>query len=53
MEDRCIICGCVIPEGIQICPKCWKETMEDDDNENNESSHLKTSCLIGTTNDIC
>ena len=22
MEDRCIICGEIVPEGRQICPKC-------------------------------
>lgn len=22
MEDRCLICGAVIPEGRQICPLC-------------------------------
>ena len=22
-EDRCLICGDIIPEGIEICPMCW------------------------------
>ena len=22
MEDRCIFCGEIIPEGVQVCPKC-------------------------------
>ena len=22
MEDRCIVCGDVIPEGRQVCPEC-------------------------------
>lgn len=22
MENRCIICGVVIPEGRQVCPNC-------------------------------
>lgn len=22
MEDRCLICGAIIPEGRQICPIC-------------------------------
>ena len=22
MENRCIICGAVIPEGRQVCPNC-------------------------------
>lgn len=38
MEEKCIICGEVIPEGTQVCPECWKKIMEDQSNENNESS---------------
>ena len=22
MEDRCVCCGEIIPEGVQVCPKC-------------------------------
>lgn len=22
MEDRCICCGEIIPEGVQVCPNC-------------------------------
>lgn len=22
MEDKCVICGEIIPEGRQVCPKC-------------------------------
>lgn len=25
-ENRCVICGEIIPEGLQICPKCEKES---------------------------
>jgi RNA polymerase subunit RPABC4/transcription elongation factor Spt4 len=24
MENRCVVCGAVIPEGRQICPICEK-----------------------------
>ena len=24
MEERCIVCGAIIPEGRQICPNCEK-----------------------------
>ena len=27
-EDRCVVCGDIIPEGRQICPKC-KKSKED------------------------
>ena len=22
MDDRCVICGAIIPEGRQVCPEC-------------------------------
>ena len=22
MENRCLVCGDIIPEGLQVCPKC-------------------------------
>lgn len=25
MENRCVCCGVVIPEGRLVCPKCEKE----------------------------
>lgn len=24
MDNRCLICGEIIPEGLQVCPKCEK-----------------------------
>ena len=24
MEERCVVCGAVIPEGRQVCPLCEK-----------------------------
>jgi predicted nucleic acid-binding Zn ribbon protein len=24
-NNRCVMCGCVIPEGLQICPNCYKK----------------------------
>ena len=24
MEDRCIICGAIIPEGMMVCPACMR-----------------------------
>ncbi len=31
MEDRCISCGAVIPEGKQICPQCEQGGMSIDE----------------------
>ena len=22
MEDYCVICGAIVPEGLQVCPNC-------------------------------
>lgn len=39
MEDRCICCGAIIPEGNWYCPVCLICTkQEDDENENHEIS---------------
>lgn len=24
MDNRCVICGAIIPEGRQVCPNCEK-----------------------------
>lgn len=26
MEDKCICCGAIVPEGRQVCPKCENAT---------------------------
>ena len=28
MENRCVICGVVIPEGRQVCPNCEKQAIK-------------------------
>lgn len=28
MENRCVGCGLIIPEGLQVCPKCLRDTKE-------------------------
>lgn len=33
MEDRCICCGAIIPEGIQVCPKCEEKSEEESVNK--------------------
>ena len=30
MEDRCIVCGELIPEGRQVCPRCEMERKKHD-----------------------
>ncbi len=31
MVDRCICCGCIIPEGRMVCPDCMDKTIEQKD----------------------
>lgn len=38
MENRCIICGNIIPEGTQYCPNCWNKIMKGETNEDNKVS---------------
>lgn len=26
MEDRCVCCGAIVPEGRMVCPQCEMET---------------------------
>ncbi len=26
--DECCVCGCYVPEGVDVCPNCYKEVME-------------------------
>lgn len=30
MEERCVVCGTVIPEGRQVCQKCEAEQEHDE-----------------------
>ena len=38
MEDRCICCGAIIPEGVWVCPSCLLCVKREDDNEDNKVS---------------
>ena len=28
MENKCVVCGAVIPEGMQVCPNCQIEAIK-------------------------
>ena len=38
MEDRCICCGEIIPEGGWVCISCLLKADKEDNNENNKIS---------------
>ena len=29
MEDRCVICGNIVPEGTDVCPRCYQKWITD------------------------
>jgi RNA polymerase subunit RPABC4/transcription elongation factor Spt4 len=33
MENRCVMCGAIIPEGRQVCPNCEKGQKAEEKNE--------------------
>lgn len=36
LEDRCIICGTIIPEGRMVCPTCEKRIGKENSNNVNK-----------------
>ena len=48
MENRCVVCGAMIPEGRQICPNCEKGYMTvPDDKEQEECALFSLGGKIG------
>ena len=41
MEDTCVICGRVIPEGRQVCPACEQKQNETEDNSRKVPAQTK------------
>ena len=41
MEDTCVICGRVIPEGRQVCPACEQKQNETEDNSQKVPAQTK------------
>lgn len=37
-ENRCVMCGDIIPEGIQVCPLCAYEVMIEPNNKKKEET---------------
>ncbi|MBQ9262866.1 MAG: DUF2116 family Zn-ribbon domain-containing protein [Clostridia bacterium] len=46
MEDHCIMCGEIIPEGLQVCPSCQRKYGVSTDNENRLMSALLESSRV-------
>ncbi len=42
MEDRCIMCGEVIPEGRMVCPSCEKNALNQELDEEIETTNITT-----------
>lgn len=43
MEERCVICNAIIPEGRQVCPKCEKRKWDDEQRDHNGSTDREVS----------
>lgn len=28
VQDRCVVCGAIVPEGIMVCPQCYPKKEE-------------------------
>lgn len=37
-EERCVCCGEIIPEGIQVCPNCMLAIKQDEGKDDNGKS---------------
>ncbi len=43
MEDYCVICGEIVPEGRMVCGKCEREILENASNKYKEKNeHIRT-----------
>ncbi len=40
-NNRCVVCGAIIPEGLQVCPNCESGTTPEKDNTNAERRDCK------------
>lgn len=36
MENTCVVCGAIIPEGWQVCPNCMEGFIPEQEREDND-----------------
>lgn len=41
MENRCYICGSIVPEGTEICLRCYKKWMSDEEEDTQTKTSIK------------
>ncbi len=51
MEDRCICCGKVVPEGTMVCPDCLAKASDNVPNGGASDSSLKTKKVLSAKKD--
>lgn len=39
MEDRCISCGAIVPEGTMVCPQCMMKVAIKESDKNAKKLH--------------
>lgn len=47
MEDHCVMCGKIIPEGRQVCPFCEKKYSGSDDHESQAAFLMQKPIYTG------
>ena len=51
MEDRCICCGKVVPEGTMVCPDCLAKAEDNTYSGSTSDSSLKTKKVLSAKKD--
>lgn len=46
MDNRCIVCGGIIPSGRQVCPKCERQVMDNDSIDQLQTAYPKIQIII-------
>lgn len=41
MDNRCVMCGAIIPEGLLVCPICMEKVLTEERRENDMSINWK------------
>lgn len=48
MEDRCVVCGEIVPEGTHICPMCQQAS-----NDNNVFEYFRSLTATKSDRETC
>ena len=46
MENRCVMCGTIIPEGLLVCPICTKKALTEERRKKDYEYQLETQANL-------